>query len=108
MQGLVDSHIHMMAGGLTLQRVDLRGTDSKAKLIAAVKSAAGEFMHTSWLKCTLQMRYKKVSLWHLLNACTILDDYPPCALAQRILFWLLVILHVQFLSQKPTHFSIDT
>ena len=41
LQGLVDAHVHIMAGGLTLQRVDLRAVDSKYGFAAAVKTAVG-------------------------------------------------------------------
>ena len=43
----MDAHVHIMAGGLTLQRIDLRAVKSKAAFVAAVQSAAGQFTNYS-------------------------------------------------------------
>ena len=42
MQGLIDAHVHMIFGGLTLQQIDLRYVTSKAAFISEVQKAAGE------------------------------------------------------------------
>lgn len=42
MQGLIDAHVHMLFGGLTMQQIDLRQVTSKAGFVSAVKTAAGE------------------------------------------------------------------
>lgn len=54
MQGLVDAHVHIMAGGLTLQRVDLRGVNSKEGFEAAVKAAVGK--HAQQQQQSLHLR----------------------------------------------------
>jgi hypothetical protein len=41
MQGLVDAHVHLIGGGLSLSRLDLRGVQSKDDFIARVCAAAG-------------------------------------------------------------------
>ena len=44
LQGLIDAHVHMLFGGLTLQQIDLRYVTSKAEFISEVQKAAGEII----------------------------------------------------------------
>eukprot|EP00887_Chlorella_sp_A99_P005517 scaffold1.g5517.t1 len=47
--GLVDAHVHLIPGGLSLLRLDLRAADSRAALQAAVAAAAARLQPGQWL-----------------------------------------------------------
>jgi hypothetical protein len=47
--GLVDSHVHLIPGGLSLSRLDLSSIASKQQLVQAVAAAAARLPVGSWL-----------------------------------------------------------
>ncbi len=47
--GLIDCHIHIVGGGLTLDRLNLRDTASKEDFIARITKAAGEHSLGEWV-----------------------------------------------------------
>ena len=67
-QGLIDAHVLLIPGGLSLSRLDLRGAAAKAEFVAAVCAAAGKsscnapafpcklFIQRARLCCTLRRK----------------------------------------------------
>ena len=59
----MDAHVHIMAGGLTLQRVDLRAVDSKYGFAAAVKTVVGMYGSHSATQRKLCMFFTESDIW---------------------------------------------
>ncbi|XP_057496079.1 protein LONG AFTER FAR-RED 3 isoform X2 [Actinidia eriantha] len=47
--GFIDSHVHLIFGGLQMVRVELRGVNKKDEFVRKVKDAATNLKHGSWL-----------------------------------------------------------
>ncbi|XP_058196390.1 protein LONG AFTER FAR-RED 3 isoform X3 [Rhododendron vialii] len=47
--GFIDSHVHLLFGGLQMVRVELRGMNNKDEFIRKVKDAVRNLKHGSWL-----------------------------------------------------------
>ncbi|KAI5677020.1 hypothetical protein M9H77_07970 [Catharanthus roseus] len=47
--GLIDSHVHLIFGGLQMVRVELRGVNSKDLFVSKVEEAVRNMEHGSWL-----------------------------------------------------------
>ncbi|KAM7472624.1 hypothetical protein LguiA_010807 [Lonicera macranthoides] len=47
--GFIDSHLHLIFGGLQMARVELRGVSSKDEFVKKVKEAVTKMKHGSWI-----------------------------------------------------------
>ncbi|KAG6783319.1 hypothetical protein POTOM_012765 [Populus tomentosa] len=47
--GFIDSHVHLIPGGLQMGRVELRGVNQKEEFVRRVKEAAGNVKQGSWV-----------------------------------------------------------
>jgi len=47
--GFVDAHVHLLAGGLALSRLDLRGCGSVEEVLARIRERAGELPPDAWV-----------------------------------------------------------
>lgn len=47
--GFIDSHVHLLFGGLQMMRVELRGVNQKEELVRRVKEAASDAKSGSWI-----------------------------------------------------------
>ncbi|KAG8363710.1 hypothetical protein BUALT_Bualt19G0050700 [Buddleja alternifolia] len=47
--GFIDSHVHLIFGGLQMARVQLRGLSRKDQFVSKVKQALSNMQHGSWL-----------------------------------------------------------
>ncbi|KAJ6414470.1 hypothetical protein OIU84_003466 [Salix udensis] len=47
--GFIDSHVHLIYGGLQMGRVELRGVNQKEEFVRRVKEAVGNVKQGSWV-----------------------------------------------------------